>query len=129
MAVEAPERACVLIAKISTDSRRDMVTHLLHLATQIERGELGQQSISGGYSSGHILTYSESGSPTHDEYFSQLSAYLAEKERAAKETPAALDMSDQPMGDPHPADLTRNGQCPVCGSINGHAWNCALNQV
>lgn len=47
-----------------------------------------------------------------------------------QETLPALDMSGQPMGDPHPADLTRNGQCPVCGCTLGyHRWNCSLNQV
>jgi len=42
----------------------------------------------------------------------------------------SVDMSDQPMGDPHPADLTRNAQCPVCGCTLGyHKWNCTLNQL
>lgn len=32
----------------------------------------------------------------------------------------SVSMEGQPMGDPHPADLTRNGQCPVCGWPVGH---------
>lgn len=33
-----------------------------------------------------------------------------------------LDMSGQPMGDPHPLDLAKNGQCAFCGSSTGD--NC-----
>jgi hypothetical protein len=38
---------------------------------------------------------------------------------------AALDMSEQPMGDPHPVDLVKNGQCVYCGYRHGaHKAGC-----
>ena len=74
-----PQRACVLIAKIEADTPQDMSAHLEQLARDIDRKELGQTSISGGYSSGHILTYSECGEPSHDEWFKDLQAHLEEK--------------------------------------------------
>jgi hypothetical protein len=37
----------------------------------------------------------------------------------------ALDMSGQPMGDPHPVDLSKHGQCPFCGYRHGaHKAGC-----
>jgi hypothetical protein len=36
---------------------------------------------------------------------------------SAVETGRGLDMSDQPMGDPHPADLSRAGVCAYCGGL------------
>lgn len=82
MTSKAPERACVLIAKISADTKEHLASHLTNIAWQIERGEMGSMSISGGYNSGHVLAYSESGAPTHDEYINQLHAFLDEQERA-----------------------------------------------
>jgi len=91
MASKAPERACILLVKIDADDRRSVIAQLHHIAHQLERGDIGSPWISGGYSSGHILSYTESGSPTHDEYFAQLDAHLkaidAEKQ-PAPETPA-----------------------------------------
>jgi hypothetical protein len=76
MASKAPERACILLVKIGADDRRSVIAQLHHIAHQLERGDIGSPWISGGYSSGHILSYTENAGPSHDEYFAALNAHL-----------------------------------------------------
>lgn len=45
-------------------------------------------------------------------------------EQPSQETPPALDMSGQPFGDPHPIDMVRNRQCPICGGIDSCRPGC-----
>lgn len=75
--IEAPHRACILTAKIEADTREEMVSALVHMAQQLERGELSN-GCSGGPGAGTIYDYVENGEPSHDEYFIRLRAYLAE---------------------------------------------------
>lgn len=75
--INPPRRAVVLKAEIEADTRHDLASHLLNLATQLDRGDLqGPISISGGFSSGHIIEPLENSEPSHDEWAAQLSAYL-----------------------------------------------------
>jgi len=77
-----PRRRIVFIAKIEADSWDRLGSELAHLSCEIDRGNLRGTSISGGYSSGHIIVASEDGSMDHDKWFSELNEYL-EREKAA----------------------------------------------
>jgi len=83
MSENAPRRAVVMIAKIEANTRRDLANHLHNLALDLESGEVGETSISGSPSSGHIVHLSEMEGPTRDEYFAQLDGWLTkQKDRA-----------------------------------------------
>lgn len=80
-----PRRRVVMIAKISADSWRELQGQLQHLATEIARREkLSTFSVSGGYSSGHVVVTSEDGAVTHDSWAAKLDEYL--EELAARES-------------------------------------------
>lgn len=83
---KAPRRRIVAHIKIEADSWDDLETHLSQLAMQIDvEGQLPPTSISGGYSSGHIITTSEDETITHDSWAADLEAYLkAERDRISK---------------------------------------------
>jgi hypothetical protein len=73
----APRRQVEMLAKISADSWRDLQHHLSHLATEIAmHGKLSASSVSGGYSTGHIIVTSEDGTITHDSWAADLDKYL-----------------------------------------------------
>lgn len=81
---KAPRRRIVAHIKIEADSWDDLETHLSQLAMQIDaEGQLSPTSISGGYSSGHIITTSEDEYITHDSWAAALNVHL-EQERARK---------------------------------------------
>lgn len=81
-----PRRRVVMMAKLEADDWRTLGDTLLYLADEIARyGKLSASSISGGYSSGHIIVTSEDGSIDHDSWAKKLNEYL-EAERA-KVTP------------------------------------------
>lgn len=74
---EEPRRRVVFIAKISADTWRDLEHELRHLATEIARhGRLSGSSVSGGYSTGHIIVTSENESIDHDSWAKKLDEYL-----------------------------------------------------
>lgn len=75
-----PQRACVFTTKIEADNRQEMVSALYFLADRLDRGELNV-GVSGGCGSGCAYEYLEGDHPTHEEYFAQLHAYLAERKR------------------------------------------------
>lgn len=87
---EAPHRACRLTAKIEADTPHELACYLMHMAQQIERGQLSN-GVSGGPSSGAIYELTVADRPTHDEYFEEVRRYLAAKdaEKAALATPPA----------------------------------------
>lgn len=73
----APRRRIVMIAKIDADDWESLQGELLHLTRELARhGRLSPSSISGGYSTGHILVTSEDGSIDHDAWAAELDAYL-----------------------------------------------------
>ena len=72
-----PRRRIVFIGKIEADSWDDLKATLRHLETEIAmRDRLSPRSISGGYSTGHIIVTSEDGSIDHDSWARELDAYL-----------------------------------------------------
>lgn len=81
-----PRRRIIFMAKIEADDWRDLKHDLHHLATEIARyGKLPPNSISGGYSRGHIIVTSEDESIDHDMWAKELNAYL-EARRIAQES-------------------------------------------
>jgi hypothetical protein len=73
-----PHRACILTLKVEADSPADMVCALRHLSNQIASGE-ATTGTSGGVAASTIYEYVDNGTPSHDEYFVQLRAYLAKR--------------------------------------------------
>jgi hypothetical protein len=87
-----PRRRVVFIAKLQADDWKTLQHDLMHLATEISRhGCLSRSSVSGGYSSGHIIVTSEDGSIDHDSWAIELNRYLESLPNAdsAGPTPAA----------------------------------------
>jgi hypothetical protein len=80
-----PHRRLVMRAKIEADSWSDLYGHLKSLVTQMACNDhrLSKQSISGGYSTGHIIVIEEDEDMTHDKWAADLDAWL-EAERASK---------------------------------------------
>jgi hypothetical protein len=72
-----PRRRIVLLAKLEADDWRTLQSDLRHLETEIAmHGKLPSSSVSGGYSSGHIIVTSEDGSIDHDSWALELNSYL-----------------------------------------------------
>lgn len=73
-----PRRRVLFEAKIGADTWRDLQSHLHSLATQIAcEGSLSTCSISGGYSSGHIINCNEDTTIDHDSWAEANEAYVA----------------------------------------------------
>ena len=66
-----PERAWVIEAKLQGDTREDVISLLSSLLIDLERGSVGP-IISGGCSSGGVLTVRQNEGVTHDSYFQAL---------------------------------------------------------
>jgi hypothetical protein len=81
-AIGTPHRACILTLKMEADTREEMVSALLHMLQQIDRGE-ATTGTSGGCGASAIYEYIENATPTHDEYFVQLRAYLDNRRKEA----------------------------------------------
>lgn len=74
---QRPRRRIEMLAKISADSWRDLSNHLHGLITEIAmEKKLSTNSVSGGYSSGHIIVTSEDGTIDHDSWAKELNEYL-----------------------------------------------------
>lgn len=72
-----PRRRVVFLAKIEADSWEELSSRLRDLQTEIAmHDKLSPWSISGGYSSGHIIVASEDGSIDHDSWAIELNRYL-----------------------------------------------------
>lgn len=73
-----PHRRIVMRAKIEADTWDDLYGHLHSLVTEmaVNGHKLSKQTISGGYSSGHIIVISEDEGMTHDQWAKDLDAYL-----------------------------------------------------
>ena len=80
-----PHRRIVFRAKIEADSWDDLYGHLRSLTTQMacDGNRLSTRSVSGGYSSGHIITIEEDVEMTHDKWAAELDAHL----EASRESP------------------------------------------
>jgi hypothetical protein len=82
-----PHRACRLLLDLEADSRDELAGALFNMADRISRGEMSR-GVSGGYSSGYIYELVENESPSHDEFFQQLTAYLDAKKADADSSTA-----------------------------------------
>ncbi|HEX5508445.1 MAG TPA: hypothetical protein VFX37_08065 [Pseudolabrys sp.] len=81
-----PRRRIIFMAKIEADDWLRLEDELTHIATEIARhGKLPANSISGGYSCGHIIVTSEDGSIDHDGWAKELDTYL-EAQRLPQES-------------------------------------------
>jgi hypothetical protein len=75
--IEKPRRKIVVLAKLEADDWDAMLGTLRGLETQIAmHGSLSASSVSGGYSTGHIVVCDEDGSMTHVKWAEDLNAYL-----------------------------------------------------
>jgi hypothetical protein len=72
---DAPKRAVRLTLELQADTRSAMVSALYSIADRVDRGELSR-GCTGGPDSGWVYDYVETESPTHDEYFAQVRAWL-----------------------------------------------------
>jgi hypothetical protein len=73
--IKPPHRAVRLVLDLEADTREDLLSALRQIGIEIAMGQL-TKGVSGGYSSGYSYEYTESASPTHDQYFEALNLYL-----------------------------------------------------
>ena len=81
--MEKPERAHKLITVIQADSAEELAAYLRQMAYEVQSGQL-TTGCSGGYGIGSIYSYKVRPEQTHDQYFADLEAYLAETREAQK---------------------------------------------
>jgi len=83
-----PRRRVLFEATIEADSWRDLKHHLIHLATEIAAdGRLSASSVSGGYSTGHIISTHEDESITHESWAADLEEHLAAEQAKDRAKP------------------------------------------
>lgn len=80
--VRSPMRALRLTLKLEADNRPELAWALRNMADQIEREEL-TVGVSGGPYSGAIYELLHDPAQTHEQYFRDVQAYLADKKAAA----------------------------------------------
>ena len=74
-----PRRRYVATLKVQADSERDLIGHLFNIATTWDREGMSRSSVSGGYSSGHIIEVDCDESITHESWEAALQKYLEER--------------------------------------------------
>lgn len=72
-----PLRAHSLVASLGADTAKDLAWEMRRMADDIERGRL-TVGVSGSPSAGAIYSYRVSPEQTHDAYFQQINAKLAD---------------------------------------------------
>lgn len=80
--VRPPMRALRLTLKLEADNRAELAWALHNMADQIEREQL-TVGVSGGPYSGAIYELLHDPAQTHEQYFRDVQAYLADKKTAA----------------------------------------------
>jgi len=80
--VRPPMRALRLTLKLEADNRAELAWALHNMAEQIEREQL-TVGVSGGPYSGAIYELLHDPAQTHEQYFRDVQAYLADKKAAA----------------------------------------------
>ena len=80
--VRPPMRALRLTLKLEADNRAELAWALHNMAEQIEREQL-TVGVSGGPYSGAIYELLHDPAQTHEQYFRDVQAYLADKKTAA----------------------------------------------
>lgn len=72
----SPVRAFRLTLRLEADTREDLANALVQMANQIDRDQLSV-GVSGGPSSGAIYELLHNPNQTHENYFREVSQYLA----------------------------------------------------
>lgn len=69
------------VAKINlqADTEKDLIRHLFEIATGWDRDGMSSSSVSGGYSSGHIIEVDCDDSITHESWEEALEQYLEQR--------------------------------------------------
>jgi hypothetical protein len=76
--IAKPRRKIVILAKFEADDWQSVRSTFNSLELDIARhGELSKTSISGGYSSGHIIVCNVDGNMDHDKWYADLDAHLS----------------------------------------------------
>lgn len=83
-------RALRLTLKLEADSRQELSVALRNMADQIDLSEL-TVGVSGGPYSGAIYELLHDPAQTHEQYFRDLQAYLAEKADVDTRLSAGMD--------------------------------------
>ena len=79
---EKPKRHIEAMLTISADDAETFMAHLRQVLFDLDRGldkDAGYYSVSGGYSSSHIIEVKVNKDITHDSWADELGRYLAEK--------------------------------------------------
>jgi len=71
-----PERRHVIEINIEADSEDELIEHLAHILFTFRAGGIPHSSVSGGYSTGHIIKYRTNEDVTHDSWVTALNTYL-----------------------------------------------------
>jgi len=76
MEIKPPERKCVIDINIEADSEEELMAHLEHVLFTFKTSGISRSSVSGGYSTGHIITYRVNENVTHESWTKALNEYL-----------------------------------------------------
>lgn len=83
---ETPQRAFRLTLKLEADTRGELVSALMNLATRVDRSEV-TKGIWGGPTDGGIYELHAAEHPSHEEYFAEVRKYLDEQKNDALPPP------------------------------------------
>lgn len=84
MGEKAPHRAFRLTLQLDADDRSALASALVHLADRVDRSEIST-GVSGGPDSGWIYELLHDPAMTHEAYFEEVRAYLAQKKASSSE--------------------------------------------
>ena len=76
MEVKPPERKHIIDINIEADSEEELIAHLEHVLFTFKTSGISRSSVSGGYSTGHIITYRVNEDVTHESWAKALDEYL-----------------------------------------------------
>ena len=71
-----PERRHVIEINIEADSEAALIEHLAHILFTFRARGISHSSVSGGYSTGHIITYRVNENVTHESWAKALNEHL-----------------------------------------------------
>lgn len=87
--MEIPRRRFEVTLKLSGDDWKSIIHEMDFLSRELEEHGPVCNSVSGGYSSGHIVEVKERPEQTHDLYHEQVQAWLKEKREQDKDSAKA----------------------------------------
>ncbi len=71
-----PERRHVIEINIEADSEDELIEHLAHILFTFRARGISHSSVSGGYSTGHIIKYRINEDVTRESWVMALNTYL-----------------------------------------------------